>query len=136
MDFFLKTKYKTEPLFLIKKIISTFWLKNSRMQEKEHWWPKRRICYWGLCRNPYHWGLKADPITDDPWDDPITEKPKDSGEKLTEKRSGVSGSSLTYAPQKTLFGFLVVIYGRVGDGDDFHIKILVLESLVFMLRVT
>ena len=26
---------------------------------------------------------------------------------------------MTFSPQKTLFGFLVMVYGRVGDGDKF-----------------
>ena len=43
---------------------------------------------------------------------------------------------MTFALQKTIFGFLVMLYHRVGDGINFYMKILVLEVLVFILPVT
>ena len=41
---------------------------------------------------------------------------------------------MTFAPQKTFFGFLVMVYDRVGNGDNIRIRILVLEGVAFMLQ--
>ena len=39
---------------------------------------------------------------------------------------------MTFMPQGTRFGFLVLVYDRVSDGDKF----LILKSLAFILSVT
>ena len=36
---------------------------------------------------------------------------------------------MTFMLQKTFFGFLVMVYDRVGDGINFHMRILVLEGI-------
>ena len=42
---------------------------------------------------------------------------------------------MTFAPQKTLFGFLVIEYHRVCDVDNFSYENFVLEDLFFMLPI-
>ena len=42
---------------------------------------------------------------------------------------------MTFAPQKTLFGFLVIEYHRMGDAYNFSYENFVLEDLFFMLPV-
>ena len=94
-----------------------------------------------------------------PWVEPIIEDSKRSLSRRTPKRtlslkslkktlslwnlkgtyqwgpSGTSAPSMTFAPQRTFFGFLVMVYHRVGYGDKFF-KILILEGSVFILPVT
>ena len=43
---------------------------------------------------------------------------------------------MTFASQKVLLFFLVIVYDRVDDGDKHAYETLVLEDLVFMLPVT
>ena len=43
---------------------------------------------------------------------------------------------MTFAPQKTFFFFLVMVYDKVSDGDKRSDETLVLEDLVFMLPIT
>ena len=55
----------------------------------------------------------------------ITVKPKDS-----------AINEIFRSFRATLFGFLVMVYDRVDDGDKFSRKILVLQGSVFILLVT
>ena len=50
--------------------------------------------------------------------------------------AGASGTSMTFALQKVLLFYLVMVYDRVGDGNKHVYETLVLEDLVFMLPVT
>ena len=100
-------------------------IKNSDMAEKEHWWSNRRIYYCKPWRRLYHWGLKEDPITEDTKEGPINEKPKEDIITVTP-----IDNSVNEVPQElqdpqwllrrkwTLFGFLLMVYDRVGDGDE------------------
>ena len=44
-------------------------------------------------------------------------KPKDNA--INEDPQELQGVSTTFAPQKLFFDFLVMVYGRVDDGDKF-----------------
>ena len=43
---------------------------------------------------------------------------------------------MTFALQKVLLFYLIMVYDRVGDGNKHAYETLVLEDLVFMLPVT
>ena len=94
------------------------------MAEKEHWWSKRRIHYCGPWRRLYHWGLKEDPITEDPKENHINEKSKENTITVIPKDNSINEDpqELKY-PQwllhrkLTLFGFLLMVYDRVRDGN-------------------
>ena len=43
---------------------------------------------------------------------------------------------MTFVLQKTLFGFLVMVYDRVGEGDKFSNEYFGFKCLVFILPVT
>lgn len=113
-----------------KKIFKSFLIRQkfafskNRHTKKEHWWPKRRIYYW---------------VT---WRRPITEDSKETLSLCNLKRTLSMMTARSYrtlnnfCPKKTLLGFLVIIYDKWVMGIEFHVKILVLESLVFMLPVT
>ena len=85
-------------------------------------------------------------ITEGPEEGPITDDSKRTLSMRTIKTTlslntlrgflGTSGPSMTFASQKTLLFFLVMVYDRVGDGDKHPYETLVLEDLVFMLPVT
>ena len=49
--------------------------------------------------------------------------------------AGASGTWMTFALQKVLLFYLVMVYDRVGDGKKHAYETLVLEDLVFMLPV-
>ena len=78
----------------------------------------------GPWRRPYNWGLREDPIVEDPKEYPINDKPKE-GLSLWNLKTTLSMKILRsfrtfndfYATK--LFGFLVMVYDRVGDGDKF-----------------
>ena len=106
---------------------------------QDDWW----IYYCGSWRRLCHWGLIENSIIEDPKENPVNEKPKEDIITVTP-----IDNSINKDPQElqdpqwlmrhklTLFGFLLMVYDRVGDGDKIPRKILVMEDLVFMLSVT
>ena len=77
---------------------------------------------------PYLWELKEDPITEDPKDNPIkrtliTVKPEDPQES--------QDPQWLLCRKLTLFGFLVMVYDRIDDGDKFSKKNFGLGRLCF-----
>ena len=94
------------------------------MAEKVYWWSKRRIYYcvpWGRL---HHWGVKEDPITEDPKENPINEKPKEDiniatpiDNFINEDWQELQDPQWLLRRKLTLFGFLIMVYDRVGDGD-------------------
>ena len=103
MTVFLKIRCKTKHVFN-KKVVARFLLKSSGIPEKEDRGPKKRPTSLRTLREPCNCG------------------PSDT-----------SGLSMTFAPQETFFGFLVVAYYRLVIGINSQIKILVPEGLVFIL---
>ena len=75
-------------------------------------------------RGPYQWGLLTGPYH---CEDPVT---------LKLKENSINENPQDRQWQKTLFGIFVMVYNTVADGDNFHMKVLVLEDLLFMLPVT
>ena len=64
----------------------------------------------------------------------ITVKPKDNA--INEDPQELQDPQCLLRPKLTLFGFLVMVYDRVDDGNKISNKILVLENFVLMLPVT
>ena len=83
-------------------------------------------------------GLKEDPITEDHKDDPITYRSKKKTKSLRNLKRTLSLRTLKrtlslraltsvstlndFCAAKTFFGFLVIVYDRVGDGEKFSCK--------------
>ena len=86
------------------------------MPEKEQWRPQRRIYHWGPWIRAYHWGLKKDPITEDLKRTPPLRTER---ENFQWGLSRASRPWMTFAQQKTLFTFFVIVYDRVSDEDKF-----------------
>ena len=99
------------------------------------------------------WTQRGPPITEDHKEDPTTEKSKESKKlkslknlkgtlslrilkkTLSLRPSGVLGPSMTFT-QNFCFGFLVIVYDRVGDEGKFLCKNFVLEKSRFHATVT
>ena len=77
----------------------------------------------GHWRRPCNWGLREDPIAEDPKENPINEKPKEGPITVKSKDNAINEELQDFQwllrHKKTLFGFLVMVYDRVGDGDKF-----------------
>ena len=85
---------------------------------------KKNLLLQTMKKTQYQWGLKEDPITEDPKENPINEKPTEDTITAT-----LLDNSINEDPQElqdpqwllrrklTLFGFLVLVYDRVGNGD-------------------
>ena len=93
------------------------------MTEKERSWFKRRIYYCEPWRRLYQWGLKQDPITEDPKENSINEKPKEDivtmtpiDNSINEDPQELQDPQWLLSHKLTLFGFLLMVYDRVGDG--------------------
>ena len=78
--------------------------------------------------NTIHEDPKEDFITENPKENSITEDPKENPifEKLRRFRT---------LNAKTLFGFLVMVYNRVSDGDKFLYKNFCLGRPCFHLKI-
>ena len=113
-------------VFDIKKVVARFDKKNSNMAEKEHWWIKESIIadpeeedpIPGHSQNSLSMrtlkrilsmrNLKSIVITVKPKDHPINEDPEE-----------LQDPQWLLLRKLTLFGFLVMVYDRVDDGDKF-----------------
>ena len=97
--------------------------KNSDMAEKEHWWPKRRIYYCGPWRRLRT--QRGHPNTEEPKGNPINEKCKEGiitvtpiDNTINEDSQELQGPQGFLRRELTLFGFLLMLYDRVVDGDN------------------
>ena len=93
-------------------------------------------------QDPITENIKEDPVTEEPKEDRITIDPKENSSLRIQKitplehwreayhwgSSGASGLSLRLAPQKFIFVFLAMVYGRVGGGENFSEKNFGLET--------
>ena len=52
------------------------------------------------------------------------------------KPSGSSGPSMTFALYKAFFGFLMMVYDRVGNGDKFSHKNFGFRKPLFYVKVS
>ena len=109
-------------MFLMKNSSSTFWLKIATCRKKTPDDPKEKS------------------ITDDLEEEPITEDSKRTLSLGNLKRTISLRTLRSFrtlnnfcVAKKNSFAFLVMVYDRVDHGINFHMRILVLERLVFML---
>ena len=59
--------------------------------------------------------LLEDPLNEDPWEGPITEKSKEG--PINEDPQELQDHQWLSCLKKHFFGFLVMVYHKVGDGD-------------------
>ena len=92
------------------------------MVEKECWWREEPIT--ADSKEQDRLGLKEDPITQDPKENPINGKAKEDPYHRETKDNAINEDSQELQdPQWLLsrkltpFGFLVMVYDRVDDGD-------------------
>ena len=118
-------------------------IKNIDMEEKEHWWREKSITAYPK---------EEDPISEDSKKTLslrtlkrilsmrnlkrtlITVKPKDNA--INGDPQELQDPQWLLRRKLTLFGFLVMVYDRVDDGDKFSKKNVGLKRLRFHLAVT
>ena len=115
---------KTKHLFLIKKIAARFDEKIATWQKKSVDDPREE----SITADPeedYHWGLKEDSIIENTKENPINEKPKENtiivtpvDNTINENPKELQEPQWLLRRKLTLFGFLVMVCDRVGDGDE------------------
>ena len=121
---FENIKNVKQNLFLIKKIIAAQFNKRIATWRKKSIDSPREEFITADPEEDYHWGLKENPITEDPKENPITKKPKAdtitvilSDNSINEDPHELQDPQWLLRSKWTLFGFLVMVYDRVGDGD-------------------
>ena len=85
------------------------------MVEKERWWREEPIR--ADPKEQDRLGLKEDPITQDPKEDPYHRETKDNA--INEDSQELQDPQWLLSRKLTPFGFLVMVYDRVDDGDKF-----------------
>ena len=103
-----------------KKSGSTIWQKNSEMTEKEHWWREESITACPKEEGPISEDLQRILSMRNLKRTLITVKPKDNTNHRDPQE--LQDPHWLWRCKLTLFGFLVMVYDRVHDGDKFSKK--------------